>query len=196
MPKPGTEFDLEATAIIAAISQEPDFGPVAELREGRDWIKTDEWGMTRNSGTYAGGDDVELALVATAICQGRIAAQAIDAHFCGKEPVKRSTPPLAGSVKVDWYKESVRNERQQIPVDQRDMDAEIESGLSEAQALEEAKRCMSCGMCMDCETCWMYCTNNCFVRLPKGEHYKIKLEVCNGCKKCAEACPCGYIDLI
>ena len=29
----------------------------------------------------------------------------------------------------------------------------------------------------------------------KGEHYKIKLELCNGCKKCAEACPCGYIEL-
>ena len=72
------------------------------------------------------------------------------------------------------------------------MEAEIESGLSEAEALEEAKRCMSCGMCMDCETCWMYCTNSCFVKLPKGEHYRVKLEVCNGCKKCADACPCGY----
>ena len=55
---------------------------------------------------------------------------------------------------------------------------------------------MSCGMCMDCETCWMYCTNNGFVKLPKGEHYRIKLELCNGCKKCAEECPCGYIDLV
>jgi Fe-S-cluster-containing hydrogenase component 2 len=33
------------------------------------------------------------------------------------------------------------------------------------------------------------------VRLPKGEHSKIKLEVCNGCKKCAEACPSGYIEM-
>jgi Pyruvate/2-oxoacid:ferredoxin oxidoreductase delta subunit len=51
-------------------------------------------------------------------------------------------------------------------------------------------------MCMDCENCWMYCTNNCFVKLPKGEHYKVKLEVCNGCKKCAEECPCGYIEMM
>lgn len=196
VPKPGTEFDLEATAIIAAISQEPDFGPVAELREGKDWIKTDEWGATKDPNVYAGGDDIELALVATAICQGRTAAQAIDAHFRGEEPLKPATLPVVDNPKLEWYKESARNERQQIPVAQRDMDTEIEMGLSEAQALEEAKRCMSCGMCMDCETCWMYCTNNCFVRLPKGEHYKIKLEVCNGCKKCAEACPCGYIDMV
>ena len=76
------------------------------------------------------------------------------------------------------------------------METEIEAGLSEAEALEEAKRCMSCGMCMDCETCWMYCTNSCFVKLPKGEHYRVKLEVCNGCKKCADACPCGYIEMM
>jgi NADPH-dependent glutamate synthase beta subunit-like oxidoreductase len=196
VPKAGSEFELEATMVIAAISQEPEFGPVAELREGKDWIKADEWGATKSEGIYAGGDDLSLALVATAVYQGRMAAEAIDAHLRGEKPAKPAANPAATSVKPDWYKESPRHERQHIPVEQRNMDAEIEAGFTEAEAIEEAKRCMSCGMCMDCETCWMYCTNNCFVRLPKGEHYKIKLEVCNGCKKCAEACPCGYVDLI
>jgi thioredoxin reductase/Pyruvate/2-oxoacid:ferredoxin oxidoreductase delta subunit len=196
VPKAGSEFNVEATTIIAAISQEPEFGPVGDLREGRDWIKTDAWGATRTEGVYAGGDDLALALVATAVYQGRLAAQAIDAHLRGKELEKLPGHPAATKVNLDWYKEQARNERQHLPVEQRDMDAEIEAGLSEAEAIDEAKRCMSCGMCMDCETCWMYCTNNCFIRLPKGEHYKIKLEVCNGCKKCAEACPCGYIDLV
>jgi len=88
----------------------------------------------------------------------------------------------ADKMKLDWYPASPCHEST--------------PGLSEPEVLEEAKRCMSCGMCMDCETCWMYCTNNCFVKLPKGEHYKLKLEVCNGCRKCAEACPCGYIEMI
>jgi NADPH-dependent glutamate synthase beta subunit-like oxidoreductase len=196
VPKAGSEFEIEATAIIAAISQEPEFGPVAELREGKDWIKADEWGATKSEGVYAGGDDLSLALVATAVYQGRMAARAIDAYLCGKTPDKPAVHPAASKVNLDWYKEMARHERQHLPVEQRDMNTEIETGLTDEEALEEAKRCMSCGMCMDCETCWMYCTNNCFVRLPKGEHYKIKLEVCNGCKKCAEACPCGYIDLI
>jgi NADPH-dependent glutamate synthase beta subunit-like oxidoreductase/Pyruvate/2-oxoacid:ferredoxin oxidoreductase delta subunit len=195
-PKAGSEFTIEAATIIAAISQEPEFGPVAELREDKDWIKADEWGATKNAGIYAGGDDLALALAATAVYQGRMAAQAIDAHLRGGELKKPAAPPAANKVIVDWHKESPRNERQHLPVEKRDMDAEIESGFAEAEAMEEAKRCMSCGMCMDCESCWMYCTNNCFVRLPKGDHYKIKLEVCNGCKKCAEACPSGYIDLI
>ncbi len=196
VPKAGSEFDIEASTIIAAISQEPEFEPVAELREGKDWIKADEWGATKSPGIYAGGDDLELALVATAVYQGRIAAQAIDAHLRGENPQKPMTHPAADKMILDWYKPLPRHERTHLPVEQRDMDAEIEKGLSDEQAIEEAKRCMSCGMCMDCETCWMYCTNNCFIRLPKGEHYKIKMEVCNGCKKCAEACPCGYIDLI
>ena len=82
------------------------------------------------------------------------------------------------------------------PLEQRDMDREIESGLAESEAKEEARRCLSCGMCMDCETCWMYCTNNGFVKLPKGQHYRVKLELCNGCKKCAEECPSGYIEMV
>jgi NADPH-dependent glutamate synthase beta subunit-like oxidoreductase len=137
----------------------------------------------------------EAEMPATALCQGRVAALTIDAHFRGEELARPTARPLSANMKLGWYKESARNERQPLSVELNNIDAEIESGFSETEALEEAKRCMSCGMCMDCETCWMYCTSNCFIRLPKGEHYKIKLEGCNGCKKCAEACPCGYIDL-
>jgi NADPH-dependent glutamate synthase beta subunit-like oxidoreductase len=198
VPKPGSEFEVAATTIIAAISQEPEFDGFADLREGKDWIKTDEWGDTKVEGVYAGGDNVELGLVTIAIAQGRFAAEAIDARFRGLRLEKPALPPLVTpeKMKLAWYKEAARNERQHIPVEQRDLESEIELGLSEEQALAEAKRCMSCGLCMDCETCWMYCTNSCFVKLPKGEHYRVKLELCNGCKKCAEECPCGYIDLV
>jgi NADPH-dependent glutamate synthase beta subunit-like oxidoreductase/Pyruvate/2-oxoacid:ferredoxin oxidoreductase delta subunit len=197
-PKPiaGSEFEIEASTIIAAISQEPDFDRIAELRENPNWLKTDEWGTTGKTGIYAGGDDLELALVATAINQGRLAAQAIDAHLQGKEPAKAEVHPEAKKVIADWYMEADRHERPRLPVEQRDLNAEIESGLEEGQVTEEAQRCMACGTCTDCEACWTYCSSNCFVRLPKGEHYSIKLDLCNGCKKCAEGCPTGYLELI
>ncbi|MCW5977140.1 MAG: FAD-dependent oxidoreductase [Bryobacteraceae bacterium] len=198
VPKPGSEFDLDASTVIAAISQEPDFEGLGALREGKEWIKVNEWGATGDDALYAGGDDVELGLVSIAVAQGRFAADAIDARFRGKTLAKPQLPPpvAAEKVKLDWYKESPRRERAHVPVEQRDLEAEVELGLTDEQAQAEAKRCLSCGMCMDCETCWMYCTNSCFVKLPKGEHYRVKLELCNGCKKCAEACPCGFIDLI
>ena len=192
----GSEFEIEASTIIAAVSQEPEFAPVAELREGKDWIRTDEWGATKAAGIYAGGDNLELALVATAVYQGRMAAKAIEAHVRGGDLTRPEALPLATKVIVDWHMEADRHERQRLPVEQRDLDAEIEQSLSQDDAVEEAKRCMSCGMCMDCESCWMYCTNNCFIRLPKGEHYSIKMDLCNGCKKCAEGCPTGYLELI
>ena len=198
VPRPGSEFNVAATAVIAAISQEPDFDPLPELHEGKDWIRADEWGITPIDGIYSGGDDIGLGLVSIAVGQGRFAAEAIDARLRGTALVKPSAgPPLAPErMKPGWYKESPRHERAHVPPAERDFETEIEHGLSEAEALEEAKRCMSCGMCMDCESCWMYCTNNGFVKLPKGEHYRIKLELCDGCKKCAEECPCGYIDLV
>lgn len=197
VPIPGSEFVVEADTIIAAISQEPNFEGLESLHEGKDWIKANPVGATAMEGVYAGGDDVELGLVTIAISQGRFAAEAIDAYLRGRPFEKPAPPPAIGpdKLKLDWYKPAERQERDHIPAEQRGMETEIELGLGEEQALAEAKRCMSCGMCMDCETCWMYCTNSCFVKLPKGEHYKIKLELCNGCKKCAEQCPCGYIDL-
>ena len=198
IPMPGTEFLLPASAVIAAISQEPDFTAFADLRQGKEWIKVDDWGATATSAVYSGGDDVELGLVTIAIAQGRFAAEAIDGYLRGTPVERPQLPPEVKPerMKIGWYKDLARHERGHVPVADRGIETEIEQGLTTADALEEAKRCMSCGMCMDCETCWMYCTNSCFVKLPKGEHYRVKLEVCNGCKKCAEECPCGYIDLI
>jgi NADPH-dependent glutamate synthase beta subunit-like oxidoreductase/Pyruvate/2-oxoacid:ferredoxin oxidoreductase delta subunit len=195
LPIAGSEFEIKASTIIVAVSQEPDMAPMAELREDAGGIKADEWGVTGNPSIYAGGDDLALALVATAVYQGRMAAQAIEAHLHREIPVKPEANPPATKVITDWYMEAERNEPQRLPVEQRNMNAEIAQGISQAEAVEEAKRCMSCGMCLDCESCWMYCTSNCFIRLPKGEHYSIKIDMCNGCKKCAEGCPTGYLEL-
>jgi Pyruvate/2-oxoacid:ferredoxin oxidoreductase delta subunit len=125
----------------------------------------------------------QVNMVSPAIGQGRAVAEAIAAYFecCtfGEKPVR--TVIRADKVKLDWYPAAPRTEDG--------------APLTEAEAIAQAARCMSCGMCMDCETCWMYCSKNCFVKLPKGEHYKIKLELCNGCGKCAVSCPCGYIEM-
>lgn len=195
--RPGSEFELEANTIIAAISQAPRLDGLGVANDGEQWIKTQGASVAGMEGVFAGGDGVELGLVTIAIAQGRFAAEAIDAYIRGVPvPQMAPLPTIAPErLHLEWYKPAERHERSEVPAAEREADTEVQVGLLEPEVLDEAKRCMSCGLCMDCETCWMYCTNNCFVKLPKGEHYKVKLELCNGCKKCADACPCGFIQM-
>lgn len=124
-----------------------------------------------------------LNTVSVAIAQGRNVAQSITEFLEGRPVAPAPAAPLirADKVRLDWYAAAARIESV----------AEITSD----EVLAAAARCMSCGMCMDCETCWMYCSKNCFVKQPKGQHYKIKLDLCNGCGKCVESCPCGYLEM-
>lgn len=125
-----------------------------------------------------------LNTVSVAIAQGGAIAEELAAHLEGRtyERTAVAAAIRADKIKLDWYKTAQRP-------------AARAEALSAEEVLAEAARCMSCGMCMDCETCWMYCSKNCFVKLPKGEHYRINLDLCNGCGKCAEACPCGLIEM-
>ncbi len=125
-----------------------------------------------------------LNMVSAAIAQGRAVAEILAAQFeCCSVPQVSAHPVIRSErVKLDWYPKAQPFNAASAP-------------MTAAEAVAEAARCMSCGMCMDCETCWMYCSKNCFVKLPKGEHYKLKVELCNGCGKCADVCPCGYIEM-
>ncbi len=193
-------FDLDATTVIAAISQEPGFDGLDKLHDGKDWIKTDENFMTNVPNTYAGGDDLELGLVTIAIFNGRKAAETIHNRFRNIEPEKEIKPPVITHDKLvlSYYESKLRNEPFKIGPDERleDLNLEITSTLTEEQVIDEAKRCMSCGSCFDCGTCWSYCQDQAIIKpLVKHEKYKFKLDFCNGCKKCAENCPCGYIEM-
>ncbi len=202
VPIEGSEFDIPATAIIPAISQEPNFEGLEMLREGKDWVKIDEWGTTKDEGVFGGGDVTDLSLVTTAIAQGRFAAEAIAAYCEGKPPVPAPAIPEINKdrMKFSFYDKVERVEPEHLPVADRfgdDTDVEINKGLTEEQVMHEAKRCLSCGYCFDCGTCWSFCQDNAIVKTdPKSfEPYTFKLELCQGCKKCMEECPCGFIEM-
>ncbi len=204
VPQEGSEFSVETTTIIAAISQEPDFDNLEFLREGRDWLKVDQHQkMLKFDDIYAGGDALDLATVIQAIAHGKEAAITIDANLRAEE---RPRGPWADyavikheKMKLSFYEKLERHEVPELPVAERfenGMEKEVALGLSREDGIEEAKRCMSCGHCMDCESCWMYCTPAAVVKPDQpGGDYAFKLELCDGCKKCAEECPCGYIEM-
>ncbi|MBT7615978.1 MAG: FAD-dependent oxidoreductase, partial [Calditrichaeota bacterium] len=193
-------FTVELTALIPAISQEPDFEGLDNLHEGRDWVKVDDWGKTKEDKTYSGGDVLDLGLVTVALAQGKLAADTIHAQFRGIELKKAEPVPPASSDRMllNFYEKALRHECESLPVEKRfdEMWTEISSTLPEADLIEEAKRCMSCGSCFDCGTCWSYCQDQAIIKpMVPGEPYKFKLEFCKGCDKCKEACPCGYIEM-
>ena len=201
VPIEGDTFDLNFSTLIAAISQQPDFDGFENLIEGRDWIKTDEKYHTKADNTWSGGDNINLGLVVDAIAHGRRAALAIHEVITG-DAMPPEMPNLAAikfdKMKLSFYEASERKSPTEMAVDARlnSLNAEITSTYVEEDAVHESKRCLSCGMCFDCGSCWSYCQDNAVIKpLIKGEAYKFKLEFCNGCKKCEENCPCGYIEM-
>ncbi len=200
VPVADSFFFLDASTVIAAISQEPEFNGLEMLREGKDWIRTDKEHMTKIFNTYAGGDALELGLVTIAIYDGRLAAETIHNRFRNIQPEKKEELTVITHDKVilSYYESKLRNEPFKLKPEERlqNPDLEITSALTEQQVIDEAKRCMSCGSCFDCGTCWSYCQDQVIVKpVIKHHAYKFKLDFCNGCKKCAENCPCGYIEM-
>ncbi len=198
VPIEGSEFEIPASAVISAVSQEPDFSGFEELIEGRDWVKVDEDGRTRVEGVWAGGDVTNLALVTDAVGHGRRAAEAIDRTFTGatKKRDEREVIRTDGML-LDHYAKQDRLEPGVLNLDQRmDLDTEVNLGFTDDQVFKEAERCMSCGYCFDCENCWLYCQDAAIEKPAKpGQLYTFKLGNCTGCSKCAEICPCGFIEM-
>ena len=50
---------------------------------------------------------------------------------------------------------------------------EVVGGLSEKEALHEAKRCLSCGNCFECDNCYAACPEDAIVKLGPNEGYQI-----------------------
>jgi dissimilatory sulfite reductase flavoprotein subunit len=201
VPIEGSEFDIDASMVVSAISQAPDFEGLDNLHEGKNWVQIDEFGrMPLVEGAYGGGDATDLSIATTAMAQGRHAADTIHAELTGEQPKHPVEMPIikTDKMKLAFYEEKARNDGSQISMDERfqTLEAEVNQGLTEEQMLDEAARCMSCGACFLCENCWMFCQVSA-VKEPakKGDNYEFKLEYCDGCKKCAEECPCGYIEM-
>ncbi len=170
------------------------------LIEGKDWIRVNDQGATKLDGVWAGGDVTRLDLVTTAIGHGRRAAEAIDHKFAGTEADDAKMELVrTDRMRLDHYEKVDRQEPTALGVDERlgGVETEVNKGLTADQVLAESQRCMSCGYCFDCEKCWLYCQDQAINKpMEKGVLYSFKLENCTGCKKCAEECPCGFIDML
>jgi glutamate synthase (NADPH/NADH) small chain len=72
--------------------------------------------------------------------------------------------------------------------------------LSEKTVVDEAKRCMSCGLCFECDNCVVFCPQGAVSRVAKkerttGRYVETDYSKCIGCHICFDVCPSGYIQM-
>lgn len=202
VPIEGDVVEMDVDTVITAVSQSPDCATLGEFNE-TGWPSADEWGQTEVEGVWSGGDNLNLGLATTAIGQGRKAAISMHAALRGIEARDEKHGPLVGPdrLKLDFYPEAPRAHRRIAAPEQRlaNPKDEIDLGITAEEWATESARCFSCGDCFGCERCWMYCTPGCFKKVKTdfgpGNYYTIDLGSCDGCNKCSDECPCGYLDM-
>lgn len=175
VPKEGSEFLIEADIVISAIGQYPDLSFLPDEIKKTKWgIVVDEnTGATSMKGVFAGGDVVSgPSIVIEAVAWGRRASYAIDAYIHGKEvsfdPVEKDiNRAIASWEDIEIMKRNKvlsgidREERRKInylPIGERiSTFKEVEIGFDDRDAVEEAKRCLSCRECLGCGICGNEC---------------------------------------
>jgi len=89
-----------------------------------------------------------------------------------------------------------RPARRKIPLKERKKGfAPIELGLTEEEAVKEAKRCLAASTCGSCDVCSLLCPDLCITRDETGGNVLVDLEYCKGCGICSAVCPKGAIKM-
>jgi NADPH-dependent glutamate synthase beta subunit-like oxidoreductase/ferredoxin len=200
VPTDAAPFVLPADTVIAAVSQEPDWGALPELRPGRPFVEGDA-GVEIAEGVWAGGDARGLGIAALAIAHGRAAAEAVHRRLRGLDdaavPLRPAGPTTR--VKPEYYGDAPRVQPPVASVEARLAEPDLEpvGTLDAAAFLDEVARCFSCGLCFGCQRCWTYCSGGGFTRVAEprpGTYFALALDRCESCGKCVDLCPCGYLS--
>lgn len=164
MPVKGSEFTIDVDAIVPAIGQAADLGFVPK----ESGISINKWNTfdadpvtfaTNVPGVFAGGDVVTgPATVVKAVYAGKEAAVSIDRYLKGEDikagREKNWKEGLADKADLSKVDKVPRVKYPLLEPEARKKDfREVGIGFSEEEALQEAKRCLSCGICSECYQC-------------------------------------------
>ncbi len=159
MPVPGSEFEVQATCVIAAIGQSVDLSAAdaAQLALSKWGIAADPKTLATNlPGVFAGGDAVTGPdLAVRAVAAGKLAAASIDQYLSGQKVTgaPESVNVLMGKLSEEelaiflrGIEQTPRAAMPQLPMDKRRTSfEEVELGFSQETATRESRRCLGCG---------------------------------------------------
>ena len=203
-PQPTGEYEtIEADSLVLALGQETNLSflsALPDLKVEKGSVVVDERMMTSVPGIFAGGDVVPGDRnVTVAIGHGMRAAKAMDAWLRGEMPGEKAPADPATFEKLNtwYYADAPQKIRPQLDIVRRQTTfEEVLEGLTEENALFEARRCMSCGNCFECDNCYGVCPDNAVVKLGPGRKFRFNYDYCKGCGICANECPCGAIEMV
>jgi len=159
IPIDGSEFTVELDTLIVAIGERPDTSfiekePGLEVSKRGTLIVDPETFATTKEGVFAGGDLVTGPnTVVDAVASGKIAAESIDKFLSGQE-IRREykiTRPSQYIEPVELTEEELLEARRPSmpclsPQERKSNFKEVEQGLTEEQAVKEARRCLRCDL--------------------------------------------------
>ena len=209
VPVRGSEFEINADAVLLAIGYAPDAEILRDSgldisRKGTVIINDDS-GITNLDGVFAAGDVVSgPQSVVEAMASGRKVAGAIHRHLRNLPHVEAARPeplpPLDGRI-IERIKKSERQTMSSLPVEDRTGNfREVDLGYSREQAANEAQRCLNCGAgasvqdsCASCLQCVRICPYG--IPRPGKDIAEIDISQCQACGICAADCPASAILL-
>ncbi len=203
-PQPTDEYEtLEADSLVLALGQDVDLGllegvPGLEIVDGVVKVGTNL--MTGHPGIFAGGDMVPSERTVTVgVGHGKKAARHIDAWLRGEvyAPPPKHEPATFDKLNPWYYSDAPKTMRPMLDTARRQSTfEEVVGGLTETNALFEARRCLSCGNCFECDNCYGVCPDNAVIKLGPGKRFEFNYDYCKGCGLCAAECPCGAIRMV
>jgi formate dehydrogenase (NADP+) beta subunit len=195
---------IEADDLILAVGQDTDTAflrPLPGVEFDADGtVRVSPEMMTGHPGIFAGGDMVPAErTVTTAVGHGARAARHIDAYLRGTRPEPPDPRDIATFDLLHLWFYTDADQRVQSRADlrrRRTSFEEVQRGLSQADAVFEARRCLSCGNCFECDGCFAACPEDAIVKLGPGLRYRIDYDRCTGCAICVEQCPCHAMEMV
>ena len=178
---------LEGDVLLVTIGQGPEraFFESEELLNERGRLDVDQLTLmsNRKEGIFIGGDVRRVGFAADAMRDGMVAAESIDRYLKGEDlkAGREKEYESAAIPKLTDYKS--QPDLLWAPAEDRLNFEPFEQGFTLEEAVQEARRCLSCGPCKSCKGCVILGLQ------PEISEIEVNKDLCSGCKICVAVCP-------